>query len=144
MSNLLLKLLVVLSIVLIVRSVGQKCRHKEYQKKVEIKKMNVRGESNRFLQDAPWESIRIYVDYTRLESQNGDVSDILISNLKEVTDQSVIVLEKLIKVKRIPQPLIVESCYDDTNDAIGSDVKLVGIEADLILFPYFDLSAPDD
>jgi leishmanolysin len=135
------KFLIVVNIVLLARTFDFTCKHDEYQKKVEIKKLNLGENHSRFLQSAQWESIRIYVDYTKLDSQSTVVSASLRSNLKELTNNTVDVLQKLVRVKRLTSPLIITECYKDIGSSIGEDVKVGGKEADLILFPYFDLEA---
>ena len=122
-------------------SEGLKCGHSELQKTIEIKTTDLGSYSERFLKTAEWEPIRIYIDYTNLNSQLGMVSATLINNLKNTMFQAVYFIQQLINVKRTASPLLIKSC--NSNISISSQVSQIGVTADLVIFPYFDIIYDD-
>ena len=69
MKGIILKIFIFISTIILARFSGPGCKHAEYQKKVQVTRLKLGGDQTRFLESTPWESIRIYVDYTKLESQ---------------------------------------------------------------------------
>jgi hypothetical protein len=92
----------------------------------------------RFLQGTTWSPIRIYVDYSYLNSQTS-VDPSLISAVKNIVDQSVSLFSKLLKVKSSSKNLIISSNCEGITPA--KNVSTTGIATDIIIFPYFDLKA---
>src|SRR4051812_17523907 len=71
---------------LLISNTLQKCGfdHSK-QKNQKIERVNLWGEDHgRFLQSTSWTPIRIYLDYTTLDSQSGQISSDLIANIKKV------------------------------------------------------------
>jgi hypothetical protein len=91
--------------------------------------------SLRFLQTQPYESIRIVIDYTTLDKQSSISSD-LKSNVKEVVERAKSVIESLIKIQRLSRKLTVTKCNQYIS--IADEIKSLGVNADLIIFPYVD------
>jgi hypothetical protein len=136
MKGIILKIFILISTIALARFSQPVCKHAEFQKKIQVKRLKLGGDQTRFLASTPWESIRIYVDYTKLESQiSEEVNEIRINYLKNVIDHTVDALQKLIKVKRNTTPLIITQCYKLEGNSIGSDVRIEGKDADLIIFP---------
>lgn len=134
-----LKLFLIINIIYLVKTfpTNLSCNHNDLQKKVEIGKADITGESFRFLQSAQWNPIRIYIDYTTLDSQIGQITMELINRFKEIMTKAVDTIQKLVMVKRFTSPLKIDSCYPSVK--ISDQVMYKGEAADLIIFPYFKL-----
>lgn len=133
-----LNLFIVLSFVFFISN-SKRCASAEYQKKISLKPLTTLGNQKRFLQNADWESIRIYVDYTNLDSKLGQVTQEMINGIKEVMGKAINAYQQILKVKRFTEPLIIDSC--DSQLEISSQVSTTGVEADLVIFPTFDVEA---
>jgi hypothetical protein len=119
----------------------QKCGF-NHNKPPVVHKAVVDEDHTRFLQTATWDSIRIQIDYTTLDTQaqNGTISATFQSNVKAVLNQTVGLWQTLLKVKRTGK-LKITGC--DPKVLISSAVQN-GADADLVIFPYAeDYSATD-
>jgi hypothetical protein len=127
---------------LLISNTLQKCGFDhEKQKNTKIERVNLWGEDHgRFLQSTSWTPIRIYLDYTTLDAQKGQISDDLIANIKKVMTTVASSLSNLINVKASSSALKITSCSDEIK--IGSTVQS-GVQADLVIFPFVDLKAAE-
>ena len=98
---------------------------------------NANYKPKRFLQN-PWNPIKIYIDYTDLDSQNLDKS--IINNIKEVIEKSCLIIRSLIKVRTVNQKIIIPKCG---KLKLISELISNGIMADFFLFPTFNITFPD-
>ena len=102
-------------------------------------KLNLHGNENpeitklRYLQTT-WQPIRIYLDYTHLDSQTT-IDSAKRAGIKQVVEQTKLMYESLLKVKRLTSKLFIQSCG---SAQISATVKSPGVDADLILFPHFE------
>lgn len=110
-----------------------KCGVKKYLNKT-MHKVDIYGEHKRMLQTANWQPIRIYLDFTMLDSQNLNAT--WVKNIKLSLAQTVSIFQSLLTVKRSPKNLIVTTCQDGIT--IGKTITTVGVAADVIIIPYFD------
>ena len=107
-------------------------------------KINLHGNENpeisklRYLQ-ADWQPIRIYIDYTQLDSQTT-VDAAKRAGLKKVVDKSKLMYESLLNVKRLTKKLTVNTCDDAV---VGEVLKTTGVDADIVIFPHFEPSYTD-
>jgi len=120
----------------------KKCGHSLLALKNKSIKVNYHGNEHneisklRYLQ-ATWEPIRMYIDYTMIDSQT--TVDIAKRNaIHQIVDATKAMFEKVLMVKRLTAKLKVTSCWDITN--ISPTVQ-TGISADIVIFPVFDLKA---
>ncbi len=111
----------------------------EKHKSLEIGKVNLWEESGRFLQATTWTPIRIYLDYSTLNSQTNVVTQSVIDNIKTVMNSVSTTLSSLINVKASSSNLAFPSCSNTFTLKISNAVKS-GVAADLVIFPYVDTS----
>lgn len=79
-----------------------------------------------------WSAIRIHVDYSKLESQVGEIAKEKVESVKEIIQKSVVVLQKLLKVKPLQKRLMLGE--QTKNELPFSDsIKQNGVNADLLL-----------
>jgi len=121
----------------------KKCGHYERALHSKSTKVNYYGDEHseisklRYLQ-AAWEPLRMYIDYSILDSQT--TVDIAKRNaIHQVVDATKAMFEKLLMVKRMTTKLQVTQCNADTT-IISNDVQ-AGVDADIVIFPMFDLKA---
>lgn len=107
----------------------------EKHKMKDFHKFEENEHSLRFLQDQPYEQIRISIDYTTLQNQKS-VTEELFKNIQNILETAITVHESLIKVKRLNQLLVVTDCHPSIT--ISTDISTTGISADLVIFPFFD------
>jgi hypothetical protein len=91
-------------------------------------------DSFRFLQDTSWTSIRIYVDYTQLDSQlkSKMITSSYYDSIKSLTNKTISLYQTLLNVKRSPNKLKLNvKCVDNVDPKIFTE----GIDTDLIIFP---------
>jgi hypothetical protein len=115
--------------------IAKKCGHDELKKKINRAEYDLWNTEKRFLQTTTWEPIRIYIDYTTLDTQTNIVDKTYITNLKTVLEKTKDALQTLIMVKRSTKPIVLSRC--DTA-RISATIQSQGIAADLILFPSID------
>lgn len=99
-------------------------------------KENNEIKNKRLLQSTTFQSIRIYFDYTTLDSQTSSYDASLISGVKQVLTNTQGVFQNLIMVKRYTTNLRITK-YCDSNISMGTAVKN-GVDTDLVIFPFFD------
>lgn len=85
--------------------------------------------SKRLLQSQQWEPIRIYIDYSNLDSQNIDTN--LVSNLKQTMEQSIQMFHALLKVRQLTSKLVVNGLCN--GKVLSQEVRETGVEADVIM-----------
>lgn len=95
---------------------------------------NTDSARKRFLTTA-WQPIRIYIDYTHLDSQTT-VDKAKRDGIKEVVNQTAKMFESLLYVKRSSSKLQIKICAE----AKISDAVMNGVDADIVLFPFFNPS----
>lgn len=85
---------------------------------------------------ADWSPIRIYFDYSKLDSQVTEVSIEKVELLKRLMNRAKEILEKLLKVKRLTRRLV------PVNEKIpfSTDIRTRGVEADLLISVEFSES----
>jgi leishmanolysin len=83
----------------------------------------------------PFQPIRIYFDYTTLDSQI-DISYETKDNIKKILSITKLVYERLLLVQRFSFSLKIPVCDDRV--LISSTVSSIGINADLVIFPFVD------
>jgi hypothetical protein len=108
-------------------------------KKAKINFHNVYDDEMRFLQstNSDWAPIRIYVDYTHLETQ--DLKPEWVAKLKEVMSKTVSMFQSLVIVRPVVKNLILTKC--DDNVVIGDIVATKGVATDLVIIPLLDHEA---
>jgi hypothetical protein len=89
----------------------------------------------RFLENQPFEPIRVVVDYMSLDKQQS-ISGTLKAKVKEIVETAKKVIENLVKVRRMTRKLVVKGCNNFVS--ISDDIKVNGVDADLVIFPYVD------
>lgn len=113
----------------------EECGFEKYKLKT-FEKLEEEGEKSlRFLQAQPYEQIRILIDYTTLDGLNT-ISDELKSNVKKVVEGAKSVIESIIQLKRLTKKIRISKC--NKYISIAEDIQTVGVEADLIIFPFVD------
>lgn len=105
------------------------CEHKEFPNSIHNLYDTYNSHGNRILQTAEWESIRIYVDYSMVDSDPTLNSD-WVTRFKQVIGNAVSVIQALYQVKRATVPLVVDNC---DNLTIPSEISSSGVNADLII-----------
>jgi len=121
----------------------KKCGHHLKAQNNTVVKVNYNGNEKgevsklRFLQ-ATWEPIKIYIDYTQLDSQTT-VDITKRSIVKQVVEATKPMFEKLIMVKRLSTKVAVTVCNNDLT--IISPTVQSGVDADVVIFPIFDFTA---
>jgi hypothetical protein len=129
-----------LLIVMLINNSYQRCGHDEHQKKMKVHKVDLYKDQGRHLQTISWTPLRIYIDYTTLDSQLGTISADLINNLKTLMNSVSSAFTSLINVKAAASNLSITTC--DSKITIDPTVQS-GIAADLVIFPYVDTSFAD-
>jgi hypothetical protein len=99
--------------------------------------VNLWSDKKRFLQKESWTPLRIYIDYTTLESQSDLADQSLLKNIKIVLDKVSSTFTNLVSVKASPNNLNITECYTTYPIIISETVKK-GVGADLVIFPYID------
>ena len=132
-----LYLIVLFSLINFIRN--HTCGFDNYpHKKPEVLDMgNSENDNLRFLQTTSFQQIRIYFDYTTLDTQIDKVDINQINGIKQILSNTQTIIENIISLKRYGTKLKVKSC--DTTVTIADVVK-TGIDADLVIFPFFDMS----
>jgi len=98
-------------------------------------------ENMRFLQaSTPWSPIKIYVDYTYLNSQTT-VDAKTIAFTKQVIDASIKIYSNILSVQQINPKLVLTECAEIKSSGINVNLKTTGITADIAIIPMFDLTA---
>lgn len=118
---------------------SKRCASGEYQKKLTLKPLATLSNRTRFLQNDEWEAIRIHVDYTNLDSKLGQVTQEMIDGIKQVMGEAINAYQQILKVKRLDVPLKIDFCDSDLQ--ISSQVSTTGVEADLVIFPTFNIES---
>lgn len=130
-------LLIILLISLVVTVINH---HKCSVKKAKMNFYKIHEDEGRFLQSSNWAPIRIYIDYTFLDSQK--LNPIWVTKLKEVMSKTVSVFQSLVMVKPITGKLKIDKC--DESVIIGNDIVTKGINTDLIIIPLMDNEGGSD
>jgi hypothetical protein len=117
-----------------------RCGLEELRKK-NLKKSTIDLWSNkkRFLQKETWSPLRIYIDYSTLESQSDLADQTFFENIKIVLDKVSYTYTNLLNVKAAPSNLKITECYTSYPLIISETVKN-GVPADLVIFPYIESS----
>ncbi len=84
----------------------------------------------------PWTPIRIYIDYTTLEGQTGELKEGIVDNLKILMDKVVSAFQLLINLKASTSKLKISMC--DEKSKTSPEIKINGVDPDLVVFPYVD------
>lgn len=84
-----------------------------------------------------FESIRISVDYTNVDSSTTVTSDYK-SNSKKVIENAVNLIRKMFKVNRLTSILKISKCDIGSDFTIKEEYKTVGVNADLLIFVVLD------
>ena len=103
------------------------------------------GTDKRFLQTASWSPIRIYVDFSYMSSQTT-VDPNLIAAAKTIVNKTVAMFSNIIKVKPSTSLLTVSLNEFTSNQSPivpSQTIQTKGVAADIIFFPFFDLTAAD-
>jgi hypothetical protein len=106
---------------------------------------NKENEENnkRFLQNKDYTPIRIYADYTYLNTQTK-VDKEKIDFLKNVLSETIELYSILLSVKRPKSKIrLLENCQFISTSMIDKEIVLNGIDTDLIIFPFFDFQKED-
>lgn len=111
------------------------------QARMKIQKTELHREGGRFLEDTPWTPIRIYIDYTTLEGQAAQLNQGMVDNLKVLIDKVSSAFTSLINVKASKSKLKISMCDDKTK--ISPELSTNGVDADIVIFPYVDMSFPE-
>ena len=97
------------------------------------------GSDKRFLQTATWSPIRIFVDYTYLNSQTT-VNPSLVAAVKSIITTTVAMFSNIINVK--PATALITVSNTQCSPIVPSTtIQNIGVDADIIIFPFFDLNA---
>lgn len=137
------KLLIALIFTLnIINILSHKCIHNELNIKPKINEaMSSNKEENlRFLQSIPWTPINIYIDYTYLESQTK-IDAKTIAFTKQVVENTIKIFSNILSVQRINPKLILTECAEIPSTSLNAQLKSTGVEADIAIIPFFDLTA---
>jgi leishmanolysin len=89
----------------------------------------------RRLQSAEFQPIRIYFDYTTLDNQTN-ISDETKDNVKKILSLTKQIYEELLMVQRSSSLLRIKDC--DSRVSINDTVSSIGVDADLVVFPFVD------
>lgn len=101
---------------------------------IDMKKDNLRN-----LKSSPWENIRIHFDYTYLINHKDKISKEDVTDLTEkIMPKTKEILEKLLKVKRYTEKLILNAPTCDVYPI--PDEYYDGVEADIVIFVIVDIS----
>jgi len=116
-----------------------KCIHDQLKIKPKINEAMERKDL-RFLQSTAWTPIKIYIDYTYLNSQTSfDASTV--SFVKSVIDNTIKVYTNLLNVQSVnPTLKVTQACSDIPLSGISNDLQN-GVTADIAIFPFFDKKA---
>jgi leishmanolysin-like peptidase len=134
--NLTFKYLFIIWILLFIKTF-QRCGFDTHNSK-KTKKFHLFHEEDeklRFLQNSKFQSIRIVFDYTTLDNQSFISTDIKTS-IKKVLGNAQYALQNLILVKRLITKAKISIC--DSSVTISDTISKVGVEADLVIFPFVD------
>lgn len=106
---------------------------------------NLKKEENRFLQTnsltpnstslSSFQPIRIYYDFTTLDSQSTTYDPNFINGAKKILSNCQIIFQNILGVKRYNTKLRLRYC--DQNVKISTQVA-TGIDSDIVIFPFFD------
>jgi len=116
-----------------------KCIHDKLNFKPKINEA-MEKKDLRFLQPVDWTPINIHIDYTYLNSQTSLDSKI-IEFTRKVIDTSIKIFTNILSVQKVNPILKINQCEDIPNEYIDNNLKTKGINADLVIFPYFDLKS---
>jgi len=121
----------------------KRCGSKKNKSKPEINTLMEKKEL-RFLQSqVSWTPIKFYVDYTYLESQKT-VDAKTVSFTKQVLNNTLAVFANLLMIQRTDPLIKVQSCFEDIPPQyINNQLKTTGISADIVIFPFFDITADE-
>jgi hypothetical protein len=90
----------------------------------------------RFLESSTdYRPIKIHYDFTTIDQQTEIAEDIR-SNIKAILKNTQYIYESLIQVKPLSFPIKLVDC--DSRVTISKDVRNVGVDADLVIFPFID------
>ena len=134
-------IVIIFNFVLLLIKTHRKCGGPKLNTKI---KKNFYSENiKRNLQTANWSSIRIYTDFTFLESETT-VDPLIITSIKTIVNQTVAMFTKVIKV--IPLSYNITIQINDCNGEIipSKILQTSGVAADIVIFPYIDLNQPKD
>jgi leishmanolysin len=116
----------------------QRCGVHEYKHDPSIdRKIDLGIDKERFLQTNDWAPIRIYADYSYLETQSSLVEKGAIDNIKTVVDKVVSFYSNLVSVRRLTKPLLLPNCQDE-EIKFSDAVTKTGVSADLVIGTYID------
>ncbi len=142
-----MKLLVTLITLTLLGTTIQKCGFDLNKQRNMIHHIDAPITNLRNLQDKSWTPIRIYIDYTHLDSQASEVSSSYISNLKKVVNDVVSAYQSILKVKQ-PDYLLKltpqQSQCTTTTHQISQEIQNTGVKTDIVIFPEIDLTAGDE
>lgn len=131
---------------LVISVKGRKCSHDKYSIKPKInKQMATEIDNNeyhlRFLQSSiSWTPIKIYVDYTYLNTQTS-IDTITVSFFKKVIDNTIAIYSNILTIQKTSSRLIITECNIIPSKNISKDLVSGNNSYDLVIFPYFDVTA---
>lgn len=108
-----------------------KIQHKPFYKFED----NSPDDNLRFLQNQNYKPIRIYFDYTTLDSQ-ASVSSNLKTAIQQILANAQSVLQNIVNVNPLQIKIKITQC--DNNVTISNQISTVGVDADLVIFPFVD------
>jgi len=144
MNNIFKKILAFLVIAFLINLSYYLC-HKCIHDKLNFKpKINEAMEKKdlRFLQPVDWTPIKIHIDYTYLNSQTS-VDAKTVEFTKKVIDDAIKIFTNILSVKKVNPILKINECDDIPKAYIDNNLKTAGVDADIVIFPYFDLKAEE-
>ena len=85
-----------------------------------------------------FQPIRVFIDNTTILGQAQYISQSYIDKVLEILKKAVTALKYLLRVKRLKQNLSIEYCHNEI--LIHSNIVGIGLETDLIIFPFINLN----
>jgi hypothetical protein len=132
----------ILSIILLSSyAINFKCGFEHFKHKFENpgKYSPPNSDNLRFLEEQPWESIRIHADYHNVDI-NTTLTDKQKQDIRDITNKTIRYYEKIIMVKRFKDLLIPNNCSGEI--VKGPEIS-EGVNADLVIYVKWDEEAGD-